>query len=211
MGHVEFSAIDGHVQRLIDVYEKAGSVETSPGKFTTVNELTDQVPAARPDTLLAAAMALVTLGPWRGNKVLSEEDKGAVLAGLVSTMVRLPLAMARHNVTYKIPGSIVVPLSMEYMSGELTVNGIERGDELILIDDTLASGGTIIALAKAAREAGADIVDVRVVTEKMGYGGRERLRNEAGLDVKSVIGITLDDHGKVKVTHVFGDEIFELA
>lgn len=185
---------------LTEVYEAAGAVLTGKGKYTTVNELTDQMPAVRPQVLRAAVSLLLGIGiiDRRVNKVLSEEDKGAILAGLFSVQAGLPLAMARHNVPYEIPGSTVVPLSMEYMDATLTVNGIVAGDNLLLIDDTLASGGTMVSLIEAARAAGCEVSDVRVVVEKLGYGGRERLR-DIGVGVRAAIGIEVSDEGVVSV------------
>ena len=180
---------------ITEVYEAATTVPArEEGKYTTVNELTDQLPAVRPHVLRAASRLLLMSRsiPRTVNKVLSEEDKGAILAGLFAQQAGLPLAMARHNVTYEIPGSLIVKLSMEYMDGQLTVNGLENGDRLILIDDTLASGGTMVALIEAARHAGCQVDDVRVVVEKLGYGGRERLM-EIGIEVRAGIGIRIDN------------------
>ena len=192
------------VMHLVDVYKAAGTVLTGKGRYTTVNELTDQKPATRPATLLAAAIVLLDVHPMpvEATVVLSEEDKGAVLAGMFSVMVGLPLAMARHAVAYEIPGSIVVSLSMEYMDSRLTVNGLKRGDKAVIIDDTLASGGTMIALVEAIRLAGADVVDIRVVVEKLGYGGRERVLQATGLHVHAGIGISVNDAGIIAVTEV---------
>lgn len=186
---------------LTEVYERAGTVRTSKGKFTTINELTDQAPAVRPTVLTSAISVLMgmrSVSP-EVNKVLSEEDKGAILAGLVSVHTFLPLAMARHDVPYDIPGALVVPLSMEYADSRLTVNGLEEGDKLMIVDDTLASGGTMLALIHAARRMGCEIVDVRVVVEKLGYGGRARLSNY-GVEVRAGIGIEISEEGVVSVT-----------
>ncbi len=194
------SYLRNELDLISSVYERASTVKTGKGKFTTVNELTDQIPAVRPTVLLAAVRVLAMMRPIHRNitKVLSEEDKGAILAGMFSSEAGLPLAMARHNVTYEIPGALVVPLSMEYMDGQLTVNGLAEGDRLLLIDDTLASGGTMVALIEAARGAGCSVEDVRVVVEKLGYGGRERLA-EIGVDVRAGIGIAIDSDGEVSV------------
>lgn len=203
-----------HLALIADVYSRAFAVPSGKGRMTTVNELTDQMPAARPEVLRSAVEVLVHIAdlPPLATKVLSEEDKGAVLAGMFSShlFVFLPLAMARHNVPYDIPGSIVVPLSMEYMDGQLTVNGVKKGDQLILIDDTLASGGTMISLIKAARAAGAEVVDVRVVIEKIGYGGREAVLAQTGLDVKAGLGIQVDEGGVVTVVEALGRPAFEV-
>ncbi len=196
--------LENELELITTVYENADTVRTGKGKFTTVNELTDQIPAVRPTVLTAAVRLLLMSRPISREitKVLSEEDKGAILAGLVSIQTDLPLAMARHNVTYEIPGSLIVPLSMEYMDGQLTVNGLVEGDRLLLIDDTLASGGTMVALIEAARGAGCSVYDVRVVVEKLGYGGRNRLA-DIGVEVRAGIGIAINDQGAISVQEHF--------
>lgn len=189
------------MQVLKDVYSRAGSVLTSKGRYTTVNELTDQLPAVRPGVLYAALDVLLHIWavPSYATVVLSEEDKGAILAGMFAAAADLPLAMARHNVTYRIPGAIQVPLSMEYMDGRLEIHGVKPGDQVVLIDDTLASGGTMVALINAIREAGATVVDIRVVVEKLGYGGREKVATVTDLYIHAGLGIAVDDAGHVTV------------
>ena len=189
------------LELLTEVYRRAGSVMTGKGKYTTINELTDQIPAVRPIVLAAAFDALINVAPIpeAATLVLSEEDKGAILAGLFSFTIGLPLAMARHNVTYHIPGALSVPLSMEYMDGTLEIHGISAGDRVLLIDDTLASGGTIISLINAIREAGADVIDIRVIVEKIGYGGRLKVLEATDIPVHAAMGIAITSDGKVYV------------
>lgn len=184
------------LQLLTEVYENADTVVSGKGKLTTVNELTDQIPAVRPEVLEAAVQALWSIGPVarKISLILSEEDKGAILAGLFATQARIPLAMARHAVPYAIPGALQVPLSMEYMDSTLSVHGIFAGAKVLIIDDTLASGGTLVSLINAVGAVGATVVDVRVVVEKLGYGGRERVYEETGVEVRSVIGIDVKPH-----------------
>lgn len=194
------------IQRIIDVYSAADTVRSGKGALTTVNELTDQIPAIRPETVQAAINCLMALGPVSENitKILSEEDKGALLAGLMSVHTGLPLAMARHDVPYDIPGSLRVHLSMEYQDGWLNVHGLEKNDRVLIFDDTLASGGTLISLINAVRYAGAEVAEVRVITEKLGFGGRDRVMQETGVPVLSVIGIDVEEHN-VQVRTIYGD------
>ncbi len=197
------------VRRIVGVYLKATTVK-SGRHFTTVNELTDQLPATEPGTLTAALQLLLDLGPITGNTVLSEEDKGAVLAGLFSVAANLPLAMARHY-TYGaqlLPsGAVIVPVAMEYLDGHLMVNGITPGDEVLLIDDTLSTGGTAISLIRAVRAMGAYVVEMRVVTEKLGFGGRGKIMNEVGLNVKAAIGIVVNEEGRITIGEVMGERV----
>ena len=183
---------------LADVYRSAYTVK-SGSRYTTVNELTDQIPSTRPEVLRAATTALISLGPINGaTKILTEEDKGAILASIVSYELDLPLAIARMY-PYEIPGALMVPIDMEYFKGHLLANGIEPGDRLMIVDDTLATGGTIISLCKSALSVGAEVVDIRVVTEKLGSGGRQRVFDELGVVVKAAIGIRINEHGVISV------------
>jgi adenine phosphoribosyltransferase len=198
------------IRRLVGVYRSSTTVKSGSNKFTTVNELTDQLPATRWDTLQSALGLLLNVdGPVLGDKILAEEDKGAIIAGLFSVATCKPLAMARMY-SYDIPahfGSVTVPITMEYASGHLLVNGIARGDRLTIIDDTLSTGGTAIGLIRAARSLGAEVVEMRVVIEKLGFGGRKRLLNDTGITVKSVLGISIDSDGRISVDEVLGRPI----
>lgn len=191
------------------VYNHADSVVS--GKLrTTVNELTDQIPATRPEVLVAAASILYQIGSGHiglANKTLSEEDKGAAMAGLASAMLWLPMAMARPY-AYEIPGAVACDVEMEYGSGRLYLNGVQPGDKLLILDDTLATGGTAVAIGKAAQDCGAEIVEMRVVVEKIGYGGSERIFDELGIPVYAGIGISVDtDTGVVRVERMLGQQL----
>ena len=202
--------LDVAINHISEVYEKAAIVKTGR-HYTTVNELTDQIPATRPETLWSALTLLLKLGPVLGNKILAEEDKGAVIAGLFSVVASEPLAMARFY-NYELPphlGSVVVPVSMEYATGRLLVNGIERGDRLVIVDDTLATGGTAVSLVRAAQRLGASVVEMRVIIEKLGFGGRERLLKEVGLEVKAAVGISVNGVGSVRIDEIMGQRVGE--
>ena len=107
-----------------------GSVQPKDAALANVTApmetLVNRMSYLTPYLVLAAALdALINVAPIpeAATLVLSEEDKGAILAGLFSFTIGLPLAMARHNVTYHIPGALSVPLSMEYMDGTLEIHG----------------------------------------------------------------------------------------
>jgi adenine phosphoribosyltransferase len=141
------------------------------------------------------------LGAFHGDKLLVEEDKGAVLGAAVCLATGLPLAMARWY-TYDlspagaaaaaIPPPLVVPISSEYYSGTLYVNGVRPGDRVIVVDDTISTGGTLVALIQAVHGAGAKVVEVLVAVEKTAAGGADRIWNSFGIRVRSVIRIEID-------------------
>lgn len=195
---------------LIEVYSNAQTVKNG-GKFTTVNELCDQVPALRPEVLKEATDWLLSVGEFRGNKIVTEEDKGAILVGVVALLAQKPLAVARWY-PYKLPDNAAVKVSMssEYREGDLYLNGVNPGDKVTIIEDTISSGGTIIALIEAVRKAGAEVVEVLAVVEKLDFDGVQRVRAQTGIEVKTGIGIKVDEKGRVHVvTHHLLEEVLK--
>ncbi|MFJ8626437.1 phosphoribosyltransferase family protein [Kitasatospora sp. NPDC093550] len=172
---------------LRDVYQRAGVLNTG-SYLTTVNELCDQLPALRPELLQYVTSHLRTRVDLSGvTKVLVEEEKGAPIGTAFSLLTGLPLAMARHY-PYEFP-SRTISFSSEYDRNTLNVNGIEPGDRVCVIDDTLSTGGTVAALIEAVRDMGAEVTEVAVVVEKAGNGGRELLESELGVPVRSLLTI----------------------
>lgn len=181
---------------LEEIYEGAPTVFS--GKYrTTVNELTDQRPALRPEVLAEAVSRLVALGNFSAaTKLLVEEDKGGILAGPVCLATRLPLAVARWY-PYDLPPDagkppVQVEVASEYHTGHLYLNGIGPGDRVIIIDDTVSTGGTLVALVEAVRQAGAEVLEALVVTEKPANGGAAAVRARCGIEVKPVLRVGID-------------------
>ena len=173
-----------------DVYQKA-SVVDSGRFFTTVNELTDQLPALRPQVLRQVTQAIRGVGDFNCDKILVEEEKGAIIGAAISLETGLPLAMARPY-TYQVPG-IRVNYDSEYCKGSLFVNGIVPGDRVTIVDDTISTGGVLVALIRAVREAGAIVHDVIAVIEKVDNGGVARVQKATGIEVKTILKIQICD------------------
>ena len=71
---------------------------------------------------------------------------------------------------------------------------LHSSDKVLIIDDFLATGNTIMALVQLARQAGAEVLGVGAVIEKSFEGGRASLE-AMGLRVRSlaVIEAMTDD------------------
>ena len=75
---------------------------------------------------------------------------------------------------------------LEYGSAtiEMHKDSIKPGQKVAIIDDLIATGGTVEAAIKLVEELGGEVVKVVFLMELAGLKGRERL---AGYDVASVI------------------------
>ena len=75
---------------------------------------------------------------------------------------------------------------LEYGSAviEMHKDSIKPGQKVVVVDDLIATGGTIEAAIQMIEELGGEVVKVIFLMELAGLKGRERLK---GYDVDSVI------------------------
>lgn len=75
---------------------------------------------------------------------------------------------------------------LEYGTAEIEIHkeDLRPGMKVVIIDDLIATGGTVEAAVKLAESLGAEVVKIAFVMELAGLKGRERL---AVYDVESVI------------------------
>ncbi|SUE27425.1 adenine phosphoribosyltransferase [Nocardia farcinica] len=108
--------------------------------------------------------------------VAGVDARGFLLgAGVAATLGTGVLAVRKGG---KLPPPVISrEYSLEYDSAALEIpgNGVElRGRRVLLLDDVLATGGTLAAAAHLFVEAGAQVVAAAVVLELEFLGGRAR-------------------------------------
>jgi adenine phosphoribosyltransferase len=74
-------------------------------------------------------------------------------------MTDIPMTVIRKR-EYKLPSEVAVHQTTGYSKGELYLNGVYKGDRVVIIDDVISTGGTMRALLQALDVAGAEVVDV---------------------------------------------------
>lgn len=82
--------------------------------------------------------------------------------------------------------TVSMEYDLEYGSAviEMHKDSIKPGQKVVLVDDLVATGGTIEAAIKLVEELGGEVVKVVFLMELAGLKGRERLK---GYEVKSVL------------------------
>ena len=138
----------------------------------------------------------------RPTRILTAEVSGiipAVMAG--RALGNLPVVYARKHkpITMREPvfvdsapshtkgGEVLLMVSPEFLSA---------GDRILIVDDFLASGRTIDALARIVAAAGATLIGIATVVEKTFEGGRKQL---AHWDVPIVALATITDMSEGKI------------
>jgi adenine phosphoribosyltransferase len=119
----------------------------------------------------------------RIDKVAGIEARGFILGGAVAHQLATGFIPVRKK--GKLPYQTI---SQEYLLEygtdhvEIHVDAIEDGDNILLIDDLIATGGTAEAAIKLIRQAGGEVIGCSFVVELADLGGRRRLE-ELGIKV----------------------------
>ncbi len=82
--------------------------------------------------------------------------------------------------------TISMEYDLEYGSAviEMHKDSIKPGQKVVIVDDLIATGGTIEAIIKLVEQLGGEVVKICFVMELAGLKGRERL---AGYEISSVV------------------------
>jgi len=114
------------------------------------------------------------------------DARGFILAGAVADRLGKPLALVRK--AGKLPWETVrEAYSLEYGEAEIEVHAdaCAPGQTVAILDDLIATGGTLAAAANLFRKVGAGHVTVLAVIDLPELGGSNRLR-ESGLEVHAL-------------------------
>lgn len=112
----------------------------------------------------------------RYTKIAGADARGFLFGAPLALEKCVPFAMVRKR--GKLPGKTVSETyQLEYGedSIEVTDQTFGNGDRVLLVDDLLATGGTLEAMAKLVEKCGAEVAGIAVVVELEGLGGREKL------------------------------------
>lgn len=115
-------------------------------------------------------------------KVLTAEISGIAPAVTTALHLGLPVVYARKHKPITMPDQVYLTLSPSHTKGrmvELIISPeyLAGGERVLIIDDFLASGATILGLARLAQTAGAKIVGIGALVEKTFEGGRQALES----------------------------------
>ena len=119
------------------------------------------------------------------NTVVAVESRGFIFGAPVAHRMERPFVPVRKQ--GKLPARThSAEYSLEYGSNimEIHAGDIEPGEQVLILDDLLATGGTLEAAAKLVEISGGVVAGLGLVIELVGLGGRERL---SGYDVFSLV------------------------
>ena len=117
--------------------------------------------------------------------VVGAESRGFIFGAPIAYNLHKPLVLIRKK--GKLPRkTIEQSYDLEYGSAvlEMHQDSVKPGQKVVIIDDLIATGGTVKAIAGLVEQLGGQVVKICFVMELAGLKGRERL---SGYDVESAI------------------------
>ncbi len=170
MGPGPVSAGDDSVARLITLLTR--QVADFPSAGIQFKDLTPLFADSRGLAAVTDELADVASG---ADLVAGIDARGFLIAGAVAARLGTGVLAIRKG--GKLPPPVrTEQYTLEYGTASLEVptDGIElAGRSVVILDDVLATGGTVSAAHRLLQHAGAEIMIAAVVVELAGLGGRE--------------------------------------
>lgn len=113
------------------------------------------------------------------DKVIGIESRGFIFAAPVAYVLGAGFVPIRKQ--GKLPAeTISCDYQLEYGSDKIEIHAdaIEKGDRVLMIDDLIATGGTMESAIKLIQEMGGNIVECCFVVDLPNVGGSKRLRQQ---------------------------------
>ena len=155
-----------------------------------------------PTLMLAVGGALAArFAHLQPNKVFTAEISGIAPALTTALALGVPVLYARKTKPITMPDQVYLTLAPSHTKGrmvELIVSPeyLANNEKVLIIDDFLASGATILGLVRLAEAAGSQIVGIGALIEKNFEGGREALK-PVGVQVESLACIASLDNNTI--------------
>jgi len=109
------------------------------------------------------------------NRIVAIDSRGFLFGGALADRMNLPLSVIRKK--GKLPfKTYQADYALEYGTDqiEIHIDAAGKGDRVAIIDDLLATGGTLDAAVKLIEKTGAEVAAIGMVIELTFLKGRDR-------------------------------------
>jgi adenine phosphoribosyltransferase len=162
-----------------------------------IHPITDGVPYITPELLkeVTGEMKKHIKKCGKFDRIVTMEAMGIPLATSLSLDLGVPFTIIRKR-QYGLPGEVSVEQVTGYSKSKMYINGLKKGDTVILVDDVLSTGGTLKAVLYVLKEIGVLVKGVFIAV----YKGtcKEEIMNMYDVPITTTVDIEVIQ-GKVTI------------
>jgi adenine phosphoribosyltransferase len=162
-----------------------------------IHPITDGVPYIIPELLkeVTDEMKKHIKKCGKFDRIVTMEAMGIPLATSLSLDLCIPFTIIRKR-QYGLPGEVSVEQVTGYSKSKMYINGLKKGDTVILVDDVLSTGGTLKAVLYVLKEIGVIVKGVFIAV----YKGtcKEEITKTYGIPITTIVDIDVVE-GKVRI------------
>lgn len=161
----------------MDFQEQIRVIENFPKMGISFKDITTLLKNG--EAYRAAIDALVEqVRPWNPEVIIGPEARGFLLGAPVAYALGIGFVPVRKP--GKLPGETVsetYELEYGFDTLEVHADAMHPGQRVVIVDDLLATGGTMLATARLVEKTGAQVVGMSFLIELGFLSGREKLSN----------------------------------
>lgn len=135
-------------------------------------------------------------------RILTAEVSGIAPALMTGLVMNVPVVYARKQKPLTMSGPVYLEVAPSHTKGSevlllVSAEFLHAGENVLVLDDFLASGQTIEKLVRMVYSAKANLAGIAAVIEKTFEGGRERLE-KLGVPIEVLVKISaMTDDGRI--------------
>ena len=132
-----------------------------------VHPILDGIPEIQPEMLqdVVSEMKKHLEAYGHIDKIVTIEAMGIPLATALSLEMNIPFCIIRKR-SYGLPDEVSTEQKTGYSTSTLYINGLKKGENVVLVDDIISTGGTLRAVLSALKDIGVNVKGVVVAVDK---------------------------------------------
>ena len=132
-----------------------------------IHPITDGVPFISPELLkeVSDEMKKHIKKFGKFDRIVTMEAMGIPLASALSLDMGIPFTIIRKR-EYGLPGEVAVEQATGYSKSKLYINGLRKGDTIVIVDDVLSTGGTLRAVLSVFKKMSVNVKGVFIAINK---------------------------------------------